>query len=217
MTVAAAKTYDRQTAKFLARVRENMPELPSDIMQGWIDNPKAMQKALRSAFCPPETTTAPRVFTTWKTIMLGTHKTVKDLSQALTDGGFRIGDYAAQILKKTPLAETEMEIELVLVSVADLGFTKATSRDAIYDRAKELGLDLVPAEVGPQLRLAYTNQPMNEWMVMAMEPIPGSGGGQDVFGVEHRGDGRWLLGLSGDPVSMWYPAYRWVFARRKQN
>lgn len=55
----SAKTFDRQTAKFLAVVAENMPELSGDVMQGWIQNPKAMQKVLSNAFCPPEAATAP--------------------------------------------------------------------------------------------------------------------------------------------------------------
>lgn len=46
-------TYDRHTAKFLAVIGENMPSLQSDTMQGWIENPKALQKVLRDAFCPP--------------------------------------------------------------------------------------------------------------------------------------------------------------------
>ena len=210
MTVATtAKTYDRQTAKFLARVGENMPELPSDIMQGWIDNPKAMQKALRSAFCPPETSSVPREFPTWKTVKMGTYKDANDFTIAFKKYGFRISDWAGDILKKITLADTETEIELVLVTVADLGFTKATRRDAIYNRAKELGLDLVPAEVGPQLRLAYTDQPMGEWLLMAMEPIADSDGDLDVFDVERYGDGQWLFANYGDPDYGWRPDGRY--------
>ena len=49
----AQKTYDRHTAKFLAVIGENMPEIQSDIMQGWIENSKTLQRVLRDAFCPP--------------------------------------------------------------------------------------------------------------------------------------------------------------------
>jgi hypothetical protein len=214
---AIANTYDRQTAQFLAVVAQNMPEMSGDVMQGWIQNPKAVKKLL-FGFAPPETiATAPREFATWKTVKLGTHKSVKDLSKALTSNGFRISDWAGDILKKTTLASAETEIELVLVTVSGLGFTKATRRDVIYDRARELGLDLVPAEVGPQLRLQYTDQPLNEWMVMAMEPIAYSDGGLGVFRVVHNHDGRWLSADYGIPGRMWSPDYRWVFARRKQN
>jgi hypothetical protein len=48
----AQKTYDHHTAKFLAVIGENMPEIQSDSMQGWIENPKALQKVLGEAFCP---------------------------------------------------------------------------------------------------------------------------------------------------------------------
>lgn len=44
------KTYSKQTAKFLAVVAENMPEISSERMQELIENPKALQKVLRDAF-----------------------------------------------------------------------------------------------------------------------------------------------------------------------
>jgi hypothetical protein len=214
----AAKTYDRQTATFLAVVGQNMPELSGDVMQGWIENPKALQKTLRIVLYPRETTvTVPGEFATWKTITIGTQKLVKDLTKALSSNGFRISDWTGDVLKKITLAGAETEIELVLVLVADLGFTEATRRDAIYDRAKELGLDLAPAEVGPQLRLAYEYQPRGEWMLMAMDPITDSAGDPWVFLVGRGDDGPGLHSRRGDPDGLWNPDSRWVFARRKQN
>ncbi|MFH0846418.1 MAG: hypothetical protein V1851_03415 [Patescibacteria group bacterium] len=48
------KTYDGQTASFLAAVATCMPRnLNGEIMQGWIDNPKALQKFLLG-LCPKE-------------------------------------------------------------------------------------------------------------------------------------------------------------------
>lgn len=175
------------------------------------------KKFLRKEPCWQPMVIAPREFKTWKTITVGTCKTVNELSNALRNNDCRISDWAGDILKKITLADAEAKIELVLVSVADLGFTKKTRRDAIYDRAKEFGLDLVPAEAGPQLRLQYTDQPLNEWMLMAMEPITDSVGDQYVFSVAHDGDGRWLHGYYGNPDNLWLPDDRWVFARRKQN
>ena len=49
-----AKTFDRQTAKFLAVVGENMSELSGGEMQWWIQHPKALQETLKKAFYPPE-------------------------------------------------------------------------------------------------------------------------------------------------------------------
>ena len=159
----------------------------------------------------------PQGFATWKTIKLGTQKTVEDLSQALRDDDFRIGANAAQILKDIQLAENETEIELVLLTVRDLGFKESARRDDIYERAGDLGFDLVPGEVGPQLRLQYTNQRMDEWMALAMRPIAGSAGDPRVFYVGRNDGGRWLHGRYGYPDSMWGSYDHWVFARSKQN
>lgn len=49
-----AKTYCAHTAKFLGCIAQAMPEMPSDIMQGWIENPKSLKKILSEALCPPE-------------------------------------------------------------------------------------------------------------------------------------------------------------------
>ncbi|MEK7478004.1 MAG: hypothetical protein AAB645_01385 [Patescibacteria group bacterium] len=48
-------TLHRQTAKFIASVIQSLPELAVDIMQGWIQNPKALQETLTKALCPPPT------------------------------------------------------------------------------------------------------------------------------------------------------------------
>lgn len=37
---------DKQTGKLVARISENLPEMDRDVMQGWIDNPKGLQKFL---------------------------------------------------------------------------------------------------------------------------------------------------------------------------
>ena len=52
---------DKQTGKLIARIAENLPDMESYIMQGWIDNPKGLQTVLKSALCPPEVVVAPQV------------------------------------------------------------------------------------------------------------------------------------------------------------
>ena len=46
-------TFDRQTAKFIATVSQNLPDLDATMMQGWIQNPQALKKVLAGALCPP--------------------------------------------------------------------------------------------------------------------------------------------------------------------
>jgi len=209
-----AKTYDRQTAKFLAVVGENMPELSGDVMQGWIQNPKAVQKALSNAFCPPEATSR---FNVWKkTIKLGTGlKTAEEFRRVLRDGEFRLSDWASDILGKPAFkaADEETEVDLVKVTVAELGFKKGARRNQIYERARDLGLELCPPEVGPQLRLQYQDQPNGEWILVAMEPIVGSDGNPELFYVGRDDSELWLDNDWGNPDSFWYAGSQWVFCR----
>lgn len=45
---------DKQDRKFWARMFENVPEMQTDVKQGWIDNPKALKKFL-AGLVPDET------------------------------------------------------------------------------------------------------------------------------------------------------------------
>lgn len=156
-------------------------------------------------------------FPIWKTITLGTgFKTADDFRRALKVGGYRINDWANDILDGPAFkaANQETEVNLVRVSVAELGFPNGATRQEIYNRAQKFGLDLCPPEVGPQLRLQYKDQPMGEWLVIGMN-LAGSGGSLGVFGVYRGGDVLWLgSGGCGDPGGFWFGSHRWVFRRK---
>jgi hypothetical protein len=148
----------------------------------------------------------------WKTVKLGVHKTPDAYRQALEAAGFKVSDWASQIIDKVTVAKTEAEIDLVVLSVGDLGFKRATRYDAICARAKELGFQLCPDEVGPALRLDYSDQPNGEWLRVAMESLAGSVGVLGLFGVDRDGGGRWLHSGYGFPVDAWGPDDRFVFS-----
>ncbi|MFZ2556179.1 MAG: hypothetical protein WAZ27_04585 [Minisyncoccia bacterium] len=155
----------------------------------------------------------------FKEIMLG-GKSADALRTEITttevDGRkMRISGYAEDILKKTKVEATPANAELVIVSVAQLGFQNGATTKEIHDKAKKLGLDLAPAEVGPHLRLQYKDQPQGEWLVVGMEAITDRDGGLGVFHVEHDGDGLWLVDIYGHPDSHWSSDDRFVFVRRK--
>ena len=155
----------------------------------------------------------------WKTIKLGTGlKNADDFRKAIKDCGMEIGDWANDIIGKPEFAvitkETEeTEVDLVKITVAELGFKDGAQRDQIYGRAKELGLELCPSEVGPQLRLQYKDQPLGEWILIAMKPIRGSDGDLNVFNVEHNDSGLWLNSNYGNPGNFWNADNQWVFVR----
>ena len=206
---------DSQTAKFIARVAENLPEMSPDVMQEWIEDPRALKKVLGDTLSPPSAGPELKVF---KTIKLGIGlKSADDFRGALKDGGFRISNWANDVLGMHAFtaASQETEVDLVVVSVAELGFKDGATRDDIYKRAVELGLELCSVEVGPQLRLQYKDQPTGEWLLIGMEPITDSDGYLYVFDVGHGGDGLWLYGHGGRPDRLWHDGFRWVFLRRK--
>lgn len=153
----------------------------------------------------------------WKTITIGTIPREK-FTPTLKERGMNVSDWPADMMKQDAftVVSQEEQIDLVVVSVRDLGFDKATRYDAICQRAEERGLELCPPEVGPQLRLQYLDQPLGEWLVIAMEAIRDSIGGLSVFCVAHSDDGLWLSRRYGFPGLCWLPDDRFVFRARKQ-
>ncbi len=197
-----------QTAKLVARIAENLPDMSGPQMQGWIENPKRLKQVLSVL---AEIPSDPKV---WKRITLGTGiKDADGFRRSLKDNNMRIGDWANDIIGKPAfsVATEKMDVDLVVVSVAELGFPNGATLKDIYASAKKRGLELCPNEVGPQLRLQYKDQPKDEWFVIGMEPIADSVGDLGLFSVEHDSYGLWLDTYYGYPDRVWNEYYRFVF------
>lgn len=202
-----------QDAKLVSRIAECLPEMSKKQKQGWIENPKRLQQVLQVL---AEIPSDPKV---WKRITIGTgidadgyRKAIK--GKKVGNKNMDIGNYANDILGKTAFAVVteEIELDLVVVSVAELGFKNGAKMKDIYDLAREKGLQLCPNQVGPELRLQYEDQPNGEWLVIGMEePIADSDGDLRVFYVEHHDDGLWLYARFGDPGCVWDSHDRFVF------
>lgn len=204
-----------QDREFIAAVVKNLPEPSEEQKQWWIESPLELQGFLANLARKPSPS-----LNIWKTIKIGTGlKTGKDFSKAIKDNGMNvISDWADDLLSRPEFktATEEQEVDLVKLTVAELGFKQGARRDQIYDRARELGLELCPAEVSPQLRLQYNNQPNGEWIRIAMEPIRDSDGDLRVFDVGCRDSRLWLFSLYGDPGSFWLAVSRWAFVRPRK-
>jgi len=143
-------------------------------------------------------------------------QTIEQLEAALAAANMQVSPYVRQMMgsPEVTLQKDTEKTDLVRLKVQDLGFTKNATTDEVYQKAKELGLQLCPAEVGPEYRLHYTNQPMNEWLAIAMETIPGLDGNPYVFDLEHGGDGVWLNNRWAGPTFRWGPEDGFVFRLR---
>lgn len=152
-----------------------------------------------------------------KTIELGTGlKSKDDFEAAITNQGSQTSDWAKDIMSKPEfkISKEEANENLVILSVKTLGFPNGATVQEIFDQAKKLGLELCPAETGPQLLLQYPEQPMNEWCLIGMNPITDSDGHPKLFRVGRYGDGPWLHAGDGRPDDRCPSGYRFAFVRK---
>ena len=132
------------------------------------------------------------LFPLFKKVKIGTHKNVDLLREDIRKAGFYIDHTALDILKETPLSDSIEVLNLVIVSVEELGFTGEDEPNDIIEAGIHKGLGLCSAEVGPQLRLQYPEQPCGYWVAVAMKPIPSTEdiGWEYIFRLGHNASGR---------------------------
>jgi hypothetical protein len=153
----------------------------------------------------------------WKTIRIGTAANKWDLHRALDAANCGIGDSAEGMFAQPEflVGATKIETDLVSVSLAQLGIARASLQD-IYARAQSLGLALAAAEVGPQLRLQYFEQPLGEFLNIAMAPIRARDGKPEIFVVGNGGAGLLLTGgTAGDRISR-FGSFRFRASKKRR-
>lgn len=152
--------------------------------------------------------------TTFKTLTTTGKKITK---QDLEKAGFKVFDRTNEILEKVEFSKEKKTYDLEIVSVADLGFTNWVLLKDIYAKAKEMGYEPCPAEVAPLLRMNYKDQPLDEWLTIAMDAITDRGGNPKLFDVGHDFVGLWLHRNYGKLNGNWSANSRFVFVSRKSE
>jgi hypothetical protein len=154
-------------------------------------------------------------FQIWRTTDLGTYKGVDAYRDALDAAGIKIGGSANEILGRPafPYTRVKAEVALAVFSVEELGVQMhGSSLSDVYERARRMGLEVCPAEVGPRLRLDYRNQPLGEVLHIAMEPVATYGGDRTILALTNFGGVLALIGNDGRPNFMVPRLFRFVFA-----
>jgi len=147
-------------------------------------------------------------------------KTKEKLLSEMESVDINISDYSRSMMDNPDFITSKKSEEMTLVrlTVSDLGFKTGATTEKIYERAKALGLELCPPDTGPNYRLKYQNQPLNEWIYIGMKQITDSGGRPDVFRLARNDRGLWLDDRSwAGPDDEWGPGGEFVFRFRKSN
>ena len=149
------------------------------------------------------------------TIKLGTGLTkVGDFIQEFKKVGYEMSDFAERVISASNLlvAPTIREVNLVIVSGIELGFTKVASRENIYRRAANFGLGICTSEIGLQLCLQHSNQP-DEYLEVAMEPLTGSGYNVGII-LARDGDDQQRVNTTEISKDLHFPEDLWVFLKK---
>ncbi|WP_339171460.1 helicase [Solibacillus sp. FSL R5-0691] len=153
-----------------------------------------------------------------------------DLIQKLQQSSISLNQYGERLLydDRFTITETAYSVEIVELSVRDLGFPNGATLPEIFRQANELGLQLCPPELGPYLRLEYVDQDegnsgdlsqKNEApsgsVTIASELISNEESFPKGFYVRKVDGILWLRGYVADNLHVWNPDNRFVFKSDK--
>jgi hypothetical protein len=125
--------------------------------------------------------------------------------------GFSIGDAAKRILQKITFPSKRKDLMLALVTLGELGCDSRSSYETICAAGIAQGLALCPIEVGPPLRLAYIDQPLGQWLVLAVDIKRLPPNDQHVFRLGNVKRTLWISGCDPNEVTYWHEDTRFVF------
>ena len=135
-------------------------------------------------------------------------------SQRMESHGLKIdvSENANSVLTRRCFGFTAQDqtIRLVRVSLADLKLKGKPSRVEIYQQAHKFFLQECHIEAGPNLRLKYLDQPLDERLIIASEPLRGNGS-QDLFVVDRDRKALWLRAIGAAENAVWDEEFEWIF------
>lgn len=145
-------------------------------------------------------------FSIWKSVKRPANASAAYYRAEFAKKGIQISRWANDILDKVDFAEGSDEVDIARPNVRDIGFTRTTRRDTIYEKLLARGARKLPAWAAVELCNTYDDQPKGEWLVAAMEPIADSDGNPRLFFVVRYDDGlQWLSSRWGGADCVWRP------------
>jgi len=137
-----------------------------------------------------------------------------------------MNEYAMRLLSDDNFTtfDTKYSLQIVELSVGDLGFPDGATLPQIFKRVGELSLKLCPLELGPHLRLDYLDQPEgysgnplhqhqapSGSISIASEIISEDDYFPKGFYLRKVNDVLWLRGYIADDLHVWNPVDQFIF------
>jgi hypothetical protein len=150
------------------------------------------------------------------TLRLGTYKTTEEYRKNLQRGGVHLASWVHDVLgrERFKTSAERFDVPVTRVWASQLGLPRGGTYVTICEAAKRQGLALCPAEIGPALRLTYTDQPVGETLCIAMPAVADSTGASGIFVLGRDLQELWLAGEDGRPDRVWPGNWAFVFGVR---
>lgn len=158
--------------------------------------------------------------------------TKSQLIQKLQQYSIMINEYGERLLAddKFTTSDTNYSLQTVELTVGDLGFPDGATTAQIFKRASELGLELCPLELGPQLRLDYLDQPEgysrnplrrqqapSGSITIASEILTEDDDFPKGFYLRRIDGVLWLRGYRADHLHVWNHDDHFIFCQNKKD
>ncbi len=151
------------------------------------------------------------VFDNLRSITIGGN-TKPQLLEALQSKGIPMNKYA-EILFTDPLfttSEDSRSLNIVEVSLDQLGLPHGGVTAEIFSNARELGLDLCPLELAPHFRLQYLDQAEGPYLTIASQKTKNDETYPNGFYLRRFEGTLWLRGYQAHSEYVWEPIVRKV-------
>ncbi|MDG5788438.1 helicase [Evansella sp. AB-P1] len=154
--------------------------------------------------------------------------TKSQLIQIMQQQSISMNEYAKKLLSDDifTTSDAKYSLQIVELTVEDLGFSDGATLPQIFKRANELGLELCPLELGPHLRLKYLDQPegylgnpsnQNQApygsITVASEIICKDDDFPKGFYLRKIGGVLWLRGYNADHLHVWNSSDHFIFCQ----
>jgi len=142
--------------------------------------------------------------------------TGKNWIPRLESKGYRLCDYAKQVLLSKDFKPTTGKVNSVTVLKGDLFSDENRVTEKIREEAKKRNLTNLNAETVCLIRENFSDEELKAtglmWLVVMHEPIKDSDGALNLLSVGRDGDGRWTSTYYGDPDGRWDRDVGFAFA-----